>query len=129
MGSKVHAMHGRDHGPRSADPSYTEHWHKCGDPGEPALPLGGKVWFRLVVGPPGVDQGGGSYTDNVKQSLDLIVVVDTASDGAVLATLPKGHFDWCDGENVPGNGQDSAGNFHAYYVNGVTGDIVCGPMP
>ena len=127
-GGKFHANHGRDHAPDGLDPARTGKWHKCGDPGEPALNHGGKVWFKLVVGAKGIHDSWNEMP-NLRQSLEVVIVVDTATDGDILATLPKGYFDWCDGVNIPGNGQDTAGAFKAYYINGVTGDIVCGPMP
>lgn len=114
-------MHGRDHAPRGSDPAYTERWHKCGDPGEPALGAGltGFCWFRLAVGP----------WDHSQQSLEVVIAVDGGGDGDTVATLPAGYFGFADGQNIPAPGFDASGGFRAYYVDGTSGDIVIGPLP
>jgi hypothetical protein len=131
---KFHAMHGRDHGPRSADPSYTEQWHYVGDPGEPAFQNGwtniggtyGRTCFRLSVGPPGKTLGG-TYTPNAKQSLEIILAVTGGATGSVIFTLPPGYFDFADkGLYVPGHAHRSDGTYAPYHINGATGDVVDG---
>jgi hypothetical protein len=113
--------HGKDHAPRGLDPVRTERWHKCGDAGEPALngAFTGRFWFKLVVGRPGERE----------QSLEVVFSLDGGSDGDTITTLPMEYVQWCDGDNAPGNGQDAAGSFRAYYIDGATGDVVAGPMP
>lgn len=116
-----YAQHGWRQSPEGTDPTFTGRWHKCGDTGEPALGTGitGKAWFKLVVGP----------TTHIKQSIEMVIAIDGGSDGDTIFTLPAGYFLWCDGENVPGNGQDASGGFRAFYINGTTGDVVLGAMP
>lgn len=121
MAANKPVVHGPDHHPRGADPVRTERWHKCGDTDEPALGAGitGKAWFRLVTGP----------WNHRQQSLEVVIAVDGGSDGDIIFTLPAGYFQWADGENVPGNGQDTTGGFRAFYIDGTTGDVILGPMP
>ena len=114
-------IHGADHSPGGADPSHAERWHKCGDTGEPALGAGmtGKAWFRFVVG----------RKTQRTHVVEVMIAVDGGADGDTIFTLPTGYFDFAEGDNVPGNGQDAAGEFRPYYIDGVTGDVIVGPMP
>lgn len=127
-GGKFHANHGRDHSPDGLDPANAGKWHKCGDPGEPALNLTGMCWFRLIVGRKGLSDSLNSLP-NVRQTLEVIIKVSNGADGDVIATLPPGYFDFADGQNIPGHGHDSAGAYKAWYLNGSTGDLVIGPLP
>ncbi len=130
-------LHGVLHSPLAQDPVFTEVWHKSGTDGEPAFQNSwdGLLWFRLCLGSPRtIDTVSGitpvySITPVVRQQLEVILKVDGGTPGSTIITLPLGWYDWADNEQVPGNGQDTAGNFRAYYIDGVTGDIVDGPAP
>lgn len=112
-------VHGPDHQPWGIDPARTERWHKCGDSGEPALAgtWTGKVWFKLVVGPP----------NHKQQSLEVVIAVDGGT--GTITTLPMAYVTWADGEKIPGQGNDTLGAFRAFYIDGANGNIVDGPIP
>lgn len=114
-------IHGQEHQPRGADPSRTERWHKCGDPGEPPInpALNGRAWFRGLVGPIGHEQS----------SIEVMIAIDGGADGDVIFTLPVPYFNFAGGEKIPASGHDSMGLYRAWYLDGANGNVVLGPIP
>lgn len=115
------SYHGPTHSPDGTDPIKSGVFHKFGDAGEPTFAgtWAGKLWFKLVVG----------FPVWKRSSLEIVMAVDGGTAGTTIGTLPAGYYEWALGENVPGNGQDAAGGFRAYYIDGTNGNIVDGPMP